>query len=118
LYSIDPTGDSPSAVRAIRPVSVSWPSRGSKDMFVIDPPAISRIIVSPTARDMPRTIAAAIPESAAGNTTRSVVCIRLAPMASEPCRSASGTADSESSESEATVGMIITPSTSPAPSEL
>ena len=75
-------------------------------------------MVSPTARDSPSTIAAAMPESAAGKTTRSVVCILLAPMASEPCRSASGTALIASSESDATVGTIITPSTSPAASAL
>ena len=55
-----------------------------------------------------------MPESAAGKTTRSVVCMRFAPMASDPWRSACGTADIASSASEATVGMIITPSTRPA----
>ena len=70
------------------------------------------------ARDMPSTTAAATPDRAAGSTTRSVVCIRLAPIASEPCRMDWGTADRASSESEATVGMIITPSTRPAASAL
>ena len=51
---------------------------------------------------------------AAGKTTRSVVCIRFAPMAKDPCRSASGTADIASSERDAMVGMIITPRTKPA----
>ena len=75
-------------------------------------------MVSPIARDMPSTTAAAIPDSAAGKTTRSVVCIRLAPMANDPCRSAWGTAVIASSASEAMVGMTITPSTRPAASAL
>ena len=61
-------------------------------MFCWAPAASVTIMVSPTARDMPSTMAAAMPERAAGKTTRSVVCIRLAPMASEPCRIACGTA--------------------------
>ncbi len=75
-------------------------------------------MVSPMARDMPRTMAAATPDSAAGSTTRRVVCMRLAPIANEPCRSERGTAESASSESEAMVGMIMTPSTIPAEREL
>ena len=63
-------------------------------------------------------MAAAMPDRAAGKTTRSVVCIRLAPMANEPCRIACGTADMASSASEAMVGMIITPRTRPAASTL
>ena len=42
---------------------------------------MARIIVSPTAREMPSTIAATMPDNAAGNTTRSVVIIRFAPSA-------------------------------------
>ena len=49
-------------------------------------------MVSPTARDMPNTTAAATPDNAAGRTTRTVVCIRLAPMAIEPWRIDWGTA--------------------------
>ena len=87
-------------------------------MFFCAPAARATIIVSPTARESPSTIAAAMPDRAAGNTTRSVVCIRLAPMANEPCRIACGTADMASSASDATVGMIMTPSTRPAASAL
>ncbi len=59
-----------------------------------------------------------MPESAAGNTTRSVVCMRFAPSAAEPCRIACGTADMASSEIDAIVGTIITPITTPAASTL
>lgn len=65
-------------------VIVMCGSNALNDMFLTAPPAMVTIIVSPTARESPSTIAAAIPESAAGKTTRSVVCIRLAPSASEP----------------------------------
>ena len=58
-------------------------------------------MVSPMAREIPRTTAATMPDSAAGNTTFSVVCIRFAPRAADPCRMPSGTADSASSDSEA-----------------
>ncbi len=59
-----------------------------------------------------------MPDSAAGKTTRRVVCIRLAPIASEPWRIDWGTADIASSAREAIVGSTITPRTSPAASEL
>jgi hypothetical protein len=59
-----------------------------------------------------------MPEIAAGKTTRNVVRILLAPSAKEPCRSAEGTALIASSDSDATVGMIITPRTRPAASTL
>ena len=98
----------------MKPVMVCMPSRGSRLKFFWAPAASATIIVSPIARDMPSTMAAATPEMAAGSTTRSVVCIRLAPIASEPWRSAIGTAENESSASEAMVGTIITPRTRPA----
>ena len=50
-----------------------------------------------------------MPESAAGNTTRSVVWSLEAPRPNEPSRSEAGTADMESSEMEAIVGMIRKP---------
>jgi len=98
----------------MNPVMVCMPSRGSRLKFFWAPAASATIMVSPIARDMPSTTAAATPDSAAGRTTRRLVCIRLAPIAKEPWRIACGTAENESSDSEAIVGMIITPSTSPA----
>ena len=59
-----------------------------------------------------------MPEIAAGKTTRSVVCIRLAPMANDPCRRLCGTADIASSDRDATVGMIMMPRAMPAASAL
>ena len=102
----------------MKPVIVCMPSRGSRLKFFSAPAASATIIVSPTARDMPSTTAAATPERAAGKTTRRLVCIRLAPIASDPCRIACGTAEKASSDSEAIVGMIITPRTRPAASAL
>ena len=98
----------------MKPVIVCMPSRGSRLKFFWAPAASATIIVSPIGRDMPSTTAAAMPESAAGKTTRSVVCIRLAPIASEPWRSAWGLPTSRPRTSEAMVGMTMTPSTSPA----
>ena len=46
------------------------------------PDARTTIIVSPTARPKPSTIAAAMPGAAAGSTTRSVVCDGVEPSAS------------------------------------
>ena len=40
--------------------------------------------------------------------------MRLAPIAYDPCRIACGTAEKASSDSEAMVGMIMTPRTRPA----
>ena len=68
----------------MKPVIVCMPSRGSRLKFFWAPAASATIMVSPTARDRPSTTAAATPDRAAGKTTRSVVCIRLAPIASEP----------------------------------
>ena len=59
-----------------------------------------------------------MPESAAGNTTRSAVFSFPAPIAYEPSRSSMGTARIASSLSELTYGTIITPMISPALSML
>ena len=75
------------------------------------PAATSTMIVSPTARDAPSTIEATMPDSAAGKTTRSDVCSRLAPRPNEPSRSDCGTADMASSDTEAIVGMTMKPIT-------
>ena len=50
-----------------------------------------------------------MPEIAAGTTTRVATCRRSAPSPYAPSRSAWGTADIASSESDATVGISITP---------
>ena len=54
-----------------------------------------------------------IPEKAAGTTTRVATWKRSAPSPYAPSRSARGTAAIASSESEATVGISITPITRP-----
>src|SRR5450756_34418 len=109
---------SPVAVCAMKPVIV-WPGWVAPVTIRACVPATSAtIIVSPTARDSPRMTDAAMPEIAAGNTTRRVVRILLAPSAKEPWRRAIGTALIASSDSEATVGMIMIPSAMPAASTL
>ena len=65
------------------------------------PAAIATTIVSPTAREMPSTKAAATPEIAAGSTTLIAVSNLVAPSASEPSRRPLGTARKASSLSEA-----------------
>ena len=62
---------SPCPVAAMKVVIVSKPSSGLRPEFGCRPAAISTIIVSPIARETPSTIAATMPESAAGKTTRS-----------------------------------------------
>ena len=84
-------------------------SRGSAVIWAIWPAAISTIIVSPTAREAPSTTAATMPDRAAGNTTRSEVCSRVAPRPNEPSRSDCGTADIASSATDAMVGMTMKP---------
>ena len=93
----------------MKPVIVWPPSSGSVTILAWLPAAMATIIVSPTARLRPRTIEAAMPEMAAGKTTRSTVRIRFAPGRRTPHAGTSGTADMASSASEATVGMIMTP---------
>ncbi len=50
-----------------------------------------------------------MPERAAGKTTRSEVCSRVAPRPNEPSRSDWGTADIASSDTDAIVGMTMKP---------
>ena len=88
---------------------------GLSPVLGIWPAAIRAIIVSPIPRETPRTIAATIPERAAGKTTRVEVWSFDAPMPNAPSRRLPGTADIASSEIEATVGTIMIPITSPAP---
>ena len=67
---------------------------------------------------MPSTIAATMPDSAAGNTTRSETWSFEAPSPKAPSRSACGTADIASSASDAIVGTIMKPMMIPADSAL
>ena len=82
------------------------------------PIATSTIIVSPTAREIASTNDAMIPETAAGTTIRVATCTLVEPSAYAPSRRSRGTAPIASSESEATVGISITPMTRPAESVL
>ena len=113
LYSIEPVGRSPFPVAPMKAVSVSIGARGSNVSCGSCPTAMSTIIVSPTAREMPSTNEAMMPEIAAGTTTRVETWSRSAPRPYAPSRSACGTADIASSESEAIVGISITPMTRP-----
>jgi len=71
------------------------------------------IIVSPIAREIPRTKEATIPEKAAGTITRHVTSSFVAPRASAPSLIELGTEFIASSESDATIGIIIIPITIP-----
>ncbi len=75
-------------------------------------------IVSPIARDMPRMNAATMPEMPAGTTTRKLVWWRCAPSPKAASRSAIGTARSESSATEAMIGMVRIPTPMPAASRV
>src|SRR5688500_7820186 len=69
------------------------------------------IMVSPIAREMARMNDAITPDSAAGTTVRVATSNLVAPSAYAPSRNERGTALKASSESEDTIGMIITPIT-------
>ena len=83
-------------------------------MIAALPPAISRIIVSPMARPKASTNDAKIAGAAAGMTTLSAVCRRVAPSASDASRYARGTAASPSSEIVKTIGTSAMASAMPA----
>src|SRR4029453_17233566 len=68
LYSTEPVGTSPAPVAAMKADIVSTAWRGSKERLGCWPAARRTIIVSPIAREMPRTKAATMPETAAGTT--------------------------------------------------
>ena len=87
-------------------------------MMPAPPATMSTTIVSPMARDMPSITAVPMPESAAGMTTRTVVCQRVAPKASEASRRSRGTPNRASSETEQMVGTLMSASTSEALSRL
>ena len=114
------TWSEPVAREAIAAVMV-WPgSKGSNERS--EPPeapaAIATTIVSPMAREMPRTIAATIPEMAAGTTTRVAVVTRRAPRPYDASRSGAGTALIASSETEAMSGIVRTPTATAAAAKL
>ena len=73
------------------------------------PATIRTAMVSPTARPMPRIMAAAMPEMAAGTMTLLIVCHRVAPIASEPSLNSRGTALMASSETLIIVGRAMIP---------
>ena len=82
------------------------------------PAAMATTIVSPIAREIPKTYAAAIPERAEGIMARSAVWKQVAPMAYEPSRTCKGTARIASSLIELMYGTIMMPMTNPALSML
>ncbi len=71
-------------------------------------------MVSPTAREIPSTNEATMPDSAAGTTTRVETWSFEAPSPYAPSRSDIGTAIIASSDRDATVGRIMMPITRPA----
>ena len=73
--------DVPVAVAPMKAVIVSTDSPGSKVRLACQPAASSTIIVSPTAREMPSTNEATMPEIAAGKTTRVETLSFVAPSA-------------------------------------
>src|SRR5690625_5030606 len=85
----------------------------SNEKFFELPLAIVTIIVSPIAREIPRTKEAIIPDKAAGITTRKVVSNLVAPIASAPSRMEFGTDTMASSDNEAIIGIIMMPITIP-----
>ncbi len=78
-------------------------------MIAALPATIRTAMVSPIALPIPRMIAAAIPDSAAGTITRLIVCHRVAPMAREPSRNSHGTELIASSETLMIVGRAMIP---------
>ena len=78
-------------------------------MIAVLPATIRTAMVSPTALPIPRMMAAAMPERAAGTITRLIVCHRVAPMASEPSRNSCGTELIASSDTLTIVGRAMIP---------
>src|SRR5699024_2585739 len=85
----------------------------SKVKFLELPLAMVTIIVSPIARDIPKTKEAIMPDKAAGITTRVVTSNFVAPNPNAPSRMELGTEDIASSDMEAIIGIIIIPMTIP-----
>ncbi len=68
-------------MRTMWPVIVSAERKGLKVKLGPWPAAMATTIVSPTARDMARMNAAAMPDNAAGTTTLTATSSLVAPMA-------------------------------------
>ena len=71
--------------------SVRMPLKIDQSSTGVLPVAISTIMVSPTARPKPTMTAEKMPGLAVGSTTRSAVCQRLAPRASDAAVRCDGT---------------------------
>src|SRR5699024_12741313 len=102
----------------IYPVIVCIDSVTSSVSVGVEPAATDTIIVSPIAREIPNTNDAIIPDSAAGTTTFKATSSLVDPMASAPSLIELGTELMASSESEAIIGMIMTPTIIPGLSAL
>src|SRR5690625_2742000 len=85
----------------------------SKVKFLELPLAIVTIIVSPIAREIAKTMAAIIPDRAAGITAFKVTSNLEAPRPRAPSLILCGTAFMASSDKEATMGIIMIPMTNP-----
>ena len=110
--SVPPSGASGIST-AMLAESARKPLKIDQSITGVFPVAISTIMVSPTARPKPIMIAEKIPGLAVGNTTRSAVCQRVAPSASEPARRCWGTLASESSAMVKMMGMTANPMATP-----
>src|SRR5688572_6244265 len=100
---------SPKKAWTMYPVSVWMLLSGFAVSWGVDPAAMATIIVSPIAREMPRIVAAATPDNAAGRTIRTLTVSLDDPSAYAPSRRDRGTADMASSATEAMIGTIMIP---------
>ena len=98
--------------------SVRMPLKIDHSMIGVLPVAISTIIVSPTARPKPTIVAEKTPGLAVGSTTRTAVCQRLAPSASEAAVRLAGTLVNASSEIVKMTGMTAKPMARPTTRQL
>src|SRR5262245_36194787 len=114
---VPPSGASGSST-AMLAESARKPLKIEPSITGVFPVAIRTIMVSPTARPKPIMIAEKIPGLAVGRTTRSAVCQRVAPRASEPARRCWGTLASESSAIVKMIGITANPMATPTTSEL
>lgn len=78
-------------------------------MIAAFPQTIRIAMVSPTARPMPRMMAAVIPERADGMMTFCMVCHLVAPIARDPSLNSRGTALIASSATVVIVGIAMIP---------
>jgi hypothetical protein len=90
-------------------VNVLAESRKEVGIFTEFPKIIIMAMVSPTARPIPNTMLATIPDLAAGISTLHMVCQCVAPRARAPSLYVGGRALNESSEMLMIVGKIMKP---------